>query len=55
MASICFVPRAAAPEAIKSLMLKFVEQLHAIERLQPGDLVPGVRPVGMPCMLDDRG
>jgi hypothetical protein len=30
----------AAPEAIKSLFLKFVEQLHAIEQLAPNALAP---------------
>ena len=31
----------AAPEAIKSLVLKFVEQLHALEGLDPRELLPG--------------
>jgi hypothetical protein len=31
----------AAPESIKSLMLKFVEQLHSIEQLDLNTLVPG--------------
>lgn len=31
----------AAPESIKSLMLKFIEQLHTLEQLNPNTLVPG--------------
>lgn len=31
----------ASPEAIKSLMLKFIEQLHSIEQLDLDQLVPG--------------